>query len=548
MSLKSLFQHAFFQGCGIPMSKALMSPMYRELRGSYLATSGLQEGSDQMRALRLGHLLFGGIMNIMMSEEETLRELPKRPEAGELPVGLRAQIDLLGHELVNVAQGVLPPEVKVLAAEWKTASAKRQVEILPLVARTLKDFHRENRVRGDLSKEDPTISSGGLFWDYVNQNPNRFLPAKFAKSEYPNCLGMAQLLVAFGRLCEARTFLATPVSAVTSVCHRKLRRLLSQILLECLRLRYVTEEQGGNLFAATRLAIAQEELWLTLFHSAIVLQLQDGSWVMLDPYLDVCGPLPQSYRLSEVGATLEKYRWVLPGLSLLSTDCGIGERHATELFEQISAQVQNCAERGEKFRDAAILFSQSIGESWSVADLIRIFEHSELFSSIFTILQPTDKELENAGGISNFAGNVLVGTGEGSLERFANDLDYFSQRMFQVLSAPAMQLRQDFAIAFTQRTRGGGISHPVCEVRVPEYGLAMHVLNDLAIDMRINGRELRPLHYEWFGQLSLRNLIAFERSKIAEDIASNLPRHPALSRWIKITSAESRAEEGGGDA
>jgi hypothetical protein len=166
--------------------------------------------------------------------------------------------------------------------------------------------------------------------DVVSDTKVRFeatdsLPLNFASDEAsPNCLGTAMLLCGFAEQTGAKYFLCSYLE------HRVSQANLHAIMVgpkEIGIMEYLgipTSPEGvAEEWAELPKALAKwSKKLLEDFHYALVIQLVDGNWMLVDPYQKTAAVLTAAYGMDEATSILEIYRDLYPGMSILCDDGG----------------------------------------------------------------------------------------------------------------------------------------------------------------------------------------------------------------------------------
>ncbi len=234
MQLKGLFQTAF-RGCGSSLRAALESPRYAELLAEHKAL-----GDDaQMAAL----------------------------------------LDLLGETSIDevVRRDYLPERVRRLAAGWAGYSADEQARACEIVVREL---HAQQKGREHVTAEGES---------------GPFLPSAFGGKRKLSCAGIGALLTAFGKLTGARYYLVSVQRMVDeALCGSWLRLATAadEVMTRNLPLAAKFDCRGVNL--AKTPEFVQRVLDFVagcVYHQALAIELKDGRYRLIDPYLQLSAEL-----------------------------------------------------------------------------------------------------------------------------------------------------------------------------------------------------------------------------------------------------------------
>ncbi len=159
----------------------------------------------------------------------------------------------------------------------------------------------------------------------MRYDPADSLPLNFgSESATPNCLGTAMLLCGFAMQTGAKYFLCSYLE------HRATEPNLSSILDAHKAIKLMDEygihtSQKGVSEAEAELPIALEK-WsnerLEDFHYALIIQLADGIWMMVDPYQKTAARLPAAFGMDEASSVLDIYSDLYPGMTIICDDGG----------------------------------------------------------------------------------------------------------------------------------------------------------------------------------------------------------------------------------
>ena len=285
MSFEALVDDVFRHGCGVSMQTALRSDEYERIRRQ------LQESESAY-------------------PEET------------------ALVELLGVKLAERAFRNMPWQVRKRIGEWHTGT-DAQLRLLQYVCDQL-DSRRWRRI--------------GIRSYQYNSDNRCVLPAAMRSWQrgqvQPNCLGVAQMMVGFAQAVDAPHYLLNVVHSNQDTLHKYRLRALKALqgILCC-----------APDFAEYAKAVEQA-YWNTLevagqpaqAHHVLVIQLDDGVWWVVDPYLRALYPLEsQNWQaatewvnshhnriaLVRPVTPLDKYvAWINMHLQALRLACGVFEQ------------------------------------------------------------------------------------------------------------------------------------------------------------------------------------------------------------------------------
>ncbi len=236
MALQRLLDTAFTRGCSITVEYAQRTPRYAEL------------------------------------VEDSSTTTVDNPEEFAL-------VRYLGERLADRAAQNLPAKIKHSLHLWNDGLEAQQ-QFLNLV---INELSSENWMKRRSGKRNHSYSSRNTVLPSMTKSWARGLLQ-------PNCLGMAQTLVGMARFLGARHY-------VINVLHGNDERKLAEEL-EVFTWLYEQLEQFNNLIEVRRirkmLFANREKALLHLAkvqevqaHHALVIELQDGTWMIVDPYFSV---------------------------------------------------------------------------------------------------------------------------------------------------------------------------------------------------------------------------------------------------------------------
>lgn len=242
MTLDALMEDAFLLGTGISRRKALASERHEELGDTF-------------------------------------------PRVPNLTVEQTVEMALLGEMLADRAFLTLPHRLRAKATQWSTYGDDEQVALLHELKEALGDKslqHRQNRRRRPVNKpEDRALPHQYKSWV---RNPAR-----------PSCLGLAQMLVGFGKATGAPCMLVdvlVPHHIYTAQFQylrlQRLTKLLDAFTKEQPRFkRYRRIIQSSMEGTLDILAAEQEQRQA---HHALAIKAA-SKWWLVDPYFDTIRPL-----------------------------------------------------------------------------------------------------------------------------------------------------------------------------------------------------------------------------------------------------------------
>lgn len=327
---EGLLNAAFMHTAGIDLNhvsseiQARTAPYLEQQREISQAGTHPQAIAQRAGLHTMQALLFetGGSFDSMCEQAATAEPTP--PPNWNLV----SAIELLAIANITIAQALMPKKLREAAEEWQWVDAKRQMEICEELFEFLRNFHgAEEKNRKSLNEVDLST-----LWcaDYLQQGAERIFAKSFMKHEEiePNCLGKAQILVAFFELAKAKIVGITPIVLSEDTVHSTLCGLSSAItgwakendieISEKLLARFAQRERASEIL----------ERHPCRFHMAVAIELADESWFMIDPHMQVRGPLSNSVEIRFSSQLVDLFAPVLPGFCSMSAE-GEGVQKAT---------------------------------------------------------------------------------------------------------------------------------------------------------------------------------------------------------------------------
>lgn len=494
----------FCVGCGLEMQPVMMTERFAALaEHNRQLFNRFGENTQLGIALRAGHLVMGQLLNCF-PEKEAIQIAKKSTHPLGHGVELRPLIQILGESIVAAAKQCLPPEVLVLAQEWKTATAERQIEI----ARELFFLFR-SKSQGQEHEIQTTEKSMERIYDKLrerasrNQRVDDILPLLYGhwNENCPaNCQGKSQMLTAFGRLAGAKVMTVDPLSCGFERLARVRSRLIEAISRD---LRDRGLEQADDSLNEGRFGDQLEMLAgdaFRGFHVSVALELCDGRWILIDPHGLVWGVFSKIWGMNRVWKLLKKYGAVIPGLQLIRNDGGESEAKIEARFNESLQIIEQSRKLEQIIREQDVKM---------LGDLIRIVQESDDFDLLIKMHHeqggnpapdylkiPEARELAVMEMISGGLDNLM------SLSRML-DPEFCRQQIGEWLTFYHCIAANHLS---NQLANTGEIMHPVAEFSAnPEYHLAISAINSMLI--RINGESQQFFVDYAFDQLTLRNAL-----------------------------------------
>ena len=364
LDLLRLFDTAFQQGCGQSLTTNLRSKRYvnqakhyREARRSYR-----RQGEGNLVDMGLWEFATG--INVL--GETTTRAMtgPKQPAADP---DLQALFEILGQQLIRSTKAYLPLVLSKAARTWNTLEADAQLACAQNFATILQKHFKAtpNRFEPtctiyDQREIDDWLAHTGQIdgvlgqqvigrgskrrlelWLAETGNSHKIirdaygcLPRQFTRGPAEsNCIGLAVLLSAF----------ACKTGANFMVCsyaqHVHTQPALADIVTPLEQVNALRASEAyfdpAKLVKADRALQQDLSQWSTNriedFHYALVIQLRDNTWALVDPYQSSTARLIPAYDADGAFATLGRYADLYPGLTIMGDDAGRQERELADI-------------------------------------------------------------------------------------------------------------------------------------------------------------------------------------------------------------------------
>lgn len=529
-ALKKAFTTAFEEGCGIPFEKAVRSARYcalrKDARSLFLR---LSPATDEGIALRAGHLAMGELFNCLPEAAAIARARTVEPVI-KPSIKYRPLIQYLGEELVTAARRCLPENVRAWAEEWRTASIERQIEISRSLYFLFSAENRKNQneeihtdnlqaiMQKELHKAKDTVQA---------VLPNQYGPWS-SDNHAANCQGYHQMLAAFGRLAGAAVMVVDPIRSARDVVESWRMEVIGILLKDIREHVSCPDSSMMDSFGAEKILHFYRSLHHN-YHVATALQLHDGRWVLLDPHALDWGIFSERYGMNETYGRLLKYAEALPGLSLIARD----EELCTQLHEEMLQRVYYLLECSHEI-------ARAINGCADLQEIVQTLATSQELDRLYK---------ENLGmSISDVAEARELA----AIMLFLDDPHDAAAILRYVLKPELLEERVGSIITFYHHTAieqlkdqycdGGILLHPQCMCSLPEYHIALNVVNSL---VGSDGSAEFFLGYE-FSEITLHNALlretrmqrGEESEKLAQAaacVAAALPcRHPELERMLKL--------------
>lgn len=457
-------------GCGVTLEEVLVSERYKTLKkeSETLFDRHLPE-SDIGLALLAGHLEFGRLVNTVGERMALTVCKDLNPILG-LGVEFRPLVQLVGEHLVSAATDCLTPELKAMAKSWKGKSADQQIEICEMVYQKL--ISNSQKSKGDLTFEilAESMESNRLANRYDHK---KVLPRQYglwdADSNVANCQGKSQMITAFARLAGAKVIIAHPLKHA-SVVMNEIRKFVYDKVMEDIKSRNITrlDKEFTESLQAGLIEFANGEK--EYFHVCGCIELVDGRWVLIDPHALNFGVFSDKWNIATLVERLERYKEVLPGLSIYASDnsrhkelFGVVEKRLDVLFKQ-SRELEEELRWALDPMDLAFRLRESGGvefmlRNFSKQDVSKILDEREMLEIASITLALGPKCLDLA-----------------SLNPMDFDQDFLLSRIHTLITAHHCVALNEFKDKYMT---DGSIIHPECELTNPEYSLAISAINSL---------------------------------------------------------------------
>lgn len=485
--------------------------------------------TDEGVALRTGHLNMGRLLNTL-PEAEAISQARKGAAIKNASDDnlLRVLVFCLGQALVKAAQNCLPPDILDLASQWKTASADQQINIARQLffAFRCKTQEAEGTLTMEVVREKMERKLAEV------DDERNVLPVLYGMWDkekcLANCQGKTQMFIAFGRLAGARALCVSPVRH----CRNELREYRERMYQEMIAdLRQRNLEDADAEMAESILASRVEKHLESgeEFHVGAALELRDGRWVLIDPHGLAWGVFPDTWDLSNTCRILEKYALVLPGLQLIKYDGG----RSKQVLDQRLEEGRGLIERSRKMEK---IIQTKVKELMDLADVVADSEDFDILMGNEMAEEGLDPPDLSHHEMRHYAAMMLV---FGDRESQMRELEtMMADRNFDYLGTHIRKWLTFYHVSAVnlfgnQLNDQGKLLHPVCEFGLPEYHIAISVVNSLT--QRI-GHQTSAAHRFFldnsFDQVSLYNALSDrEVGQAAELTLKALPFVHSSCRW-----------------
>ncbi|MFA6269886.1 MAG: hypothetical protein WC657_01585 [Candidatus Paceibacterota bacterium] len=487
----------FKEGCGISFEKAVSSDRFAEILSQESSLPDqFPATTDEGVALRTNLIKIGVLLNTL-SDEQAISEA-RNLSLNNIPnFHSRAIVRLLGEHIIKAADDCLPDGIGELENKWKSGDAEVQLRVVRSLFNLFVGETQKAPGKEELNWSSANQQIQREIFNNMEHDDHRVLPQTYGKwngGDAPNCQGKAQMILAFAKRVGARAFCVNTITS-TGVVKDIWRDVAAKIIQQDLKDRNIqnidpTFHESLEAFAFVR---SFEQSIPDFFHIGVVLEMCDGRWVLLDPHALTWGILPPTYQMDKIDQLLTKYGRVQPGLSFQAHDHGT----AAKLFGKQIKELQRLLQRS---RD----LEKVLGDASNPVEAFKAFQ--EIGEVDFIIEQEGlqermqgDKDLREWFAHTVFFGDMM------SILRAMFDPDFLPRRIGSLVTyhhCQAMNLFKD------QMTMGGQLVHPECEFSIPEYNIAMSMINSLSITDGTTPATTEFFLNNDFGQITLYNAMA----------------------------------------
>ena len=395
LDTERLLDQAFVHSLGRPLSEPMIQKAITHLHRNYQST---QQEIDQVargqfqRAAQLAGLhavqaaLYQGGGDLDKMEQVIAETAECKIPNWELV----AAVETLASMNMTIAGQHLPKRIRELAEEWSWVDASRQREICEELFIFLSRFHRKEEDPAE--KIDELDLSTAWCQDYLRQEPQRIFPRHFLTQENvePNCLGKAQMLLAFFEIAEAQVLGLTPISLSEDAVHSTLGHLSDAMSAWAEDNDIEISAKLLKRFARRKKAAELLNSYPSRFHMTVAVRLADNSWFVIDPHMQVRGQISNPLEISFAAQMVGLLCPVLPGFCSLSSEGGAMQKAtlsaamaAGRVFDKCSLIKQRWASVDHHPGAAIPLFSASGALDLFLAEGIGVLERDkELYQRI----------------------------------------------------------------------------------------------------------------------------------------------------------------------
>jgi len=528
-----------FRGCGTTLQAVVASGDYQRILEEEYALDKLEPTTLLGTAWRIGVIAMNILLNLYSGEDEIMETASRYPTVEKPSAEIRALTRMLGKHLIQAADSCLPDEAKVLANEWRSASVDRQIEICSTLMRL---FQSKDQGEVGYVAENATLTAAdersSRVFRRMRQGRESVLPTLYGtwnqEDCVANCQGKSQMLTAFAQRAGANVVtINTAISAGEAIRRfvKPIQQAISYDLIQRGLFGVDSGVQEGMLHALQMDLVDQLN---ETFHMGVALELSDGTWFMLDPNGRSYGVISDASDLTGIHQKITTYRHVLPGLSFQTNDKG-------ELSTKLKPFEEEAYTFLRRSREVEVEFTKVT----TLLELVRYLQDSPdlaLFSDFLGVdysqVQTEVRQLfvmAIALNCDPFDAPLAMIMQSGDQEF----LTHRKQSWLTLFHAAALH-------RFTKTSNKAEFIHPVFDVSLTEWSLAVSALNTVAYDIEPDQAigsniTLAGLSAD---QTTLNNILRVRRF-VAEPLAraahqaleSYAIRHPIADRHIQRTNS-----------
>jgi len=419
------------------------------------------------KILSLGPLKIGEILRKNGLNEENLNE-----ELLNFPVQaiskenwfLPTIIDLVGKKLIKAAASTLPEETKNLVEKWRSGNVEKQISVLKSIFYLLR-APQQKQIISDINSLIQFEKESNL-----DQGIHRFLPALFKKNKNPNCLGKEIQLVSFFELCGAKCYSASVIKPITETDIEITQSLISKINKD-LEKRGIENDSKFQESLSNQMEMMQIILMNEIkFHSAVIVQLADKRWAIVDPFGICWGILPEKAQIQvqKIDKILSKYSTVLPGLSL-------------PLFSSDKELILKAHSLLDEWLEKSIQAENQIRKCKNNDELVETIINSKIFNELLE--SPTIKDYKEII-------EKALPTAKKQIAK-ALFIEPFANFPFKKIGDEILTLYHLTGLSkatewFDEARESGEIIHSCLEIIKSSYSVGVGVISDMAIILNNN--------------------------------------------------------------
>lgn len=528
-----------FRGCGTTLQDVVASDDYQRILEEERALDKIETSTLLGTAWRIGVIAMNTLLNMYSGEREIMGAAEKYPTIEKPSAEIRALTRMLGKHLIQAADSCLPDEAKVLADEWRSASVDRQIEICSTLMRM---FQSKDQGEVGYVAENATLTAAdersSRVFRRMRQGRESVLPTLYGtwnqEDCVANCQGKSQMLTAFAQRAGANVVtINTAISAGEAIRRfvKPIQQAISYDLIQRGLFGVDSGVQEGVLHAMQMDIVNQLN---ETFHMGVALELSDGTWFMLDPNGRSYGVISHASNLAGIHQKITTYSHVLPGLSFQTNDQG-----------ELSAKLKPFEEEAYAFLRRSREVEVELTKVTTLHELVRYLQDSPdlaLFSDFLGVdYSQVETEIRQLF-VMAVALNCDPFEKPLAILMQSGDEEFLAKRKQSWLTLfHAATLHR-----FTKTANMAEFIHPVFDVSLTEWSLAISALNTVAYDIEPDQAigsniTLAGLSAD---QTTLNNILRVRRF-VAEPLAraahqaleSYAIRHPIADRHIQRTNS-----------